>query len=491
MSLKNIRQNRIDKIIKLRKLDINPYSIYSEKTATIEQIIKNKKKIMQNEPELVLAGRVRGLRPHGGSVFLHIEENGKRLQLFLRKNTLGEDAFKLFNEIVDVGDYIETRGHLFFTKTKELTLEVKNWRILTKSLRPLPDKWRGLKDNEIKYRKRYLDLLTNPDLRKRIQLRSKLINCLRAFLDKNNFMEVETPILQNQAGGALARPFKTKLNALNIELYLRIAPELYHKRLIIGGFNKIYEIGKCFRNEGIDSSHNPEFTELEFYWAYSDYKKLMDFTEDMFREILKVFPKEDLSKKLSKYLNNPLPRLEYQSILKDIAGIDCGKADKKQLKALLKKEGLKNIKEGDKWTLIDEIFKKICLKKIDYPFFLIHHPLPISPLAKKVEKNNSIAARFQLIIGGLEIVNAYSELNDPLEQKERFEKQKERIQEGEKEIHPYDKDFIEALEYGMPPTAGWGMGIDRLVALLTNSSTLKEVILFPLMRPKTNEKLET
>jgi len=486
MSLKDIRQNRIDKLTKLKKLGINPYSMYSEKTATIEEILRNKKEIMEKGSELVLAGRVRGLRSHGGSVFLHIEEDGKRLQLFLRKDTLGEDAFKLFGDIVDIGDYIESRGNLFFTKTKELTLEVKNWRILSKSLRPLPDKWRGLQDDEIKYRKRYLDLITNPDLRRKIQIRSKLISCLRDFLDKNDFMEVETPILQNQAGGALARPFKTELNALNIELYLRIAPELYHKRLIIGGLDKIYEIGRCFRNEGIDSSHNPEFTELEFYWAYSNYEKLMDFTEDMFRKILKVFPEEDFSKKISKYLNNSLPRLEYQNVLKDMAGIDCNKTNKKELQALLAKKGLKKIKEGDKWTLIDEVFKKICLKKIDYPFFLIHHPLPISPLAKRAEKDNNVAARFQLIIEGLEIVNAYSELNDPLEQKERFEKQKKRAQEGEKEIHPYDKDFIEALEYGMPPTAGWGMGIDRLAALLTNSLSIKEVILFPLMRPKKN-----
>ncbi len=483
MSLKDIRQNRIDKLTKLRKLGINPYSMYSEKTATIEQVLKNKKKIMQNESELVLAGRIRGLRPHGGSFFLHIEENGKRLQLFLRKDTLGEDAFKLFSEIIDVGDYIETRGNLFFTKTKELTLEVKSWCILTKSLRPLPDKWRGLQDDEIKYRKRYLDLLTNPDLRKRIQFRSKLIKRLRNFMDKNGFMEVETPILQTQAGGALARPFKTKLNALDIDLYLRIAPELYLKRLVIGGFEKIYEIGKSFRNEGIDRSHNPEFTTMEFYWAYSDHEKLMDFTEEIMKDAIKII--KDKKSKFHQYFSEKLPRLDYKKILKDYTDIDCDKITKEELKKILKEKKLDANKEGDKWTLIDELFKKVCLKEINYPFFVINYPWQMLALAKRNEEDKGkTVASFQLVIDGLEIVKAYSELNDPIDQKERFENQQERTKEGEKEIHPYDKDFVEALEYGMPPTAGWGMGIDRLVALLTNSPNLKEVILFPLMRPK-------
>jgi len=488
MPLEDIRQNRIEKLNKLKKLGIDPYPIHTNKNRGISEVVKDQKRLIKDQASLVLAGRIRTLRPHGGSIFCHIEEGGTRLQLFIKKDTLGDQQFKLFSEMIDVGDYIEAQGILFFTKTNELTLEVQKWQILTKSLLPLPDKWHGLQDKETRYRKRYLDLLSNPEFKERIKFRSNLIKMLRGFLEENGFMEVETPILQNQAGGALARPFKTKLNALNIDLYLRIAPELYLKELIIGGLEKVYEVAKCFRNEGIDFSHNPEFTQIEFYWAYCDYEKLMQFTEDMFRAIIKSFPKQALSQELGKYLDKSLPRLEYKELFKKSTGLDCDTVKKQELKALLEKEGIEAIEEGDEWTLIDEVFKKLCLKKINYPFFLIHHPLTLSPLAKKTKKNDKTVARFQLIIENMEIVNAYSELNDPVDQKERFEHQQERMQEGEKEVHPYDKDFVEALEYGMPPTAGWGMGIDRLVALLTGSPNLKEVILFPLMRPKKPKK---
>ena len=324
-----------------------------------------------------------------------------------------------------------------------------------------------------------------------MRLRAYFIRLLRNFLDKNGFLEVETPILQNQAGGALARPFKTRLNALEIDLYLRIAPELYLKRLIVGGFEKIYEIGKSFRNEGIDFSHNPEFTSLEFYWAYCDYEKLMDFTEEMLHFIIQSFAQQKRTEKqpLPKWtadFSKPLKRLDYQHFFEKITGLSIERVSLKELAAFLEKNGIDKIKKGDRWTLIDEIFKKICLPTVEQPFFLVHHPLALSPLAKQIDKENNKAARFQLIIEGLEVVNAYSELNDPLAQKERFEEQQKRIKAGEKEAHPYDKDFVEALEYGMPPTAGWGMGIDRLVALLVNERSIKEVIPFPLIRPKDN-----
>ena len=492
MSLDDLREARIKKLKELKTLKINAYPIYSERTFSFRDAIANSEKLIQEKKILNLVGRVRSLRSHGSLMFLHLEDESGKIQLFFKKDLLGDKSFNLFHDVVDVGDFIEAKGAFFTTKTNELTLKVQDWKILTKSIRPLSDEWFGLKDKELRFRKRYLDLLSNRDLKERIRIRSRIITCLRDFLNQEGFLEVETPILQNQAGGAIARPFKTKLNALDIDLYLRIAPELYLKRLIVGGFEKVYEMAKCFRNEGIDFAHNPEFTMLEFYWAYSDYERLMDFTEKMFQEIFKVLSKKEsfnennLSgmKKLRPFFDKSLPRLEYKDLFQKTTGINYAKTTKRELENFLKKENITEFEKGDIWTLIDEIFKKVCLKKISYPFFLIHHPLSLSPLAKESDKDANAVARFQLIIDGIEIVNAYSELNDPIIQKERFENQQKRIQEGEKEVHPYDKDFIEALEYGMPPTAGWGMGIDRLVALLTASESLKEVILFPLMRPK-------
>jgi len=482
MALEDIKKARIEKLNYLRDKGIDPYPIKNKRTNTINDVVKQKEELLKSESKVVLVGRVESLRGHGGSSFLNIKDESGDIQLFFRKDTLGEEIFTLFRNGLDIGDFIEVTGTLFITKSGELTLQASDWTMLSKATNQLPSQWYGLKDSETKLRKRYLELMTNPELKKRIEFRSKLMKSLRSFMDKNDFLEVETPILQAQAGGALASPFKTKLNSLGIDLYLRIAPELYLKRLVIGGFEKIYEIGKNFRNEGIDHSHNPEFTEMEFYWAYSDHEKLMDFTEEMMREIVKII--DDKKSKFHQYFTKKLPRLDYKTILKDHADIDCDKVTKEELKKILKERKLGADKEGDKWTLIDELFKKVCLKEIDYPFFLINHPIQISPLAKKNEGSDTTVARFQLIIEGLEVVNAYSELNDPIDQKERFESQQERMEEGEKETHPHDKDFVEALEYGMPPTAGLGMGIDRLIALMTGANSLKEILAFPLVRPK-------
>jgi lysyl-tRNA synthetase, class II len=482
MALEDIKQSRVEKLTHLKDKGVNPYPIKSRRTHVIEDIVKQKNELIKNEKNVVVGGRVESVRGHGGSSFLNIKDESGNIQLFFRKDTLGEEKFLLFRDVLDIGDFIEVSGTIFNTKSGELTVHAKSWKMLTKSTNQLPSQWHGLKDSETKLRKRYLELLTNPEFKKRIEFRSKFIKCLRTFMDGYGFLEVETPILQAEAGGALASPFKTRLNSLGIDLYLRIAPELYLKRLIVGGFEKIYEIGKNFRNEGIDHSHNPEFTEMEFYWAYSDHEKLMDFTEEMMRELVKII--DDKESKFHQYFSEKLPRLDYQKILKDHVGIDCDKITKEELKKILKEKKLDTNKEGDKWTLIDELFKKVCLKEINYPFFLINHPLSISPLAKKNENSDTTVARFQLIIEGLEVVNAYSELNDPIDQKSRFESQQERTKNGEREIHPYDKDFVEALEYGMPPTAGWGMGIDRVVALMTGSISLKEVLAFPLIRPK-------
>jgi lysyl-tRNA synthetase, class II len=483
MPLEDLRKNRFEKLAHMKERNINPYPIQSNRTHLCQEIIDNFTTIEKEEQIVTITGRVKAIRSHGGSIFLDIEDKSAKLQLFLKKDLVGEKQFNDFKDLIDVGDFIQAQGEVFKTKVGEVTLKTSQWQILSKSLNPLPDNWYGLKDKETRYRKRYLDLIFNPELKNRLRLRSVLIKRLRNILDKEGFLEVETPILQNQAGGALAKPFKTHLNALGIDLYLRIAPEIYLKKLIIGGFEKVYELGKSFRNEGIDYSHNPEFTTLEFYWAYSDHEKLMTFTEEIFCNILDIFPQNSLVKKLQQAFSKSLPRLKYGDVLKDKANLDMDSVNVEKLKKILKKEGIKN-PAGDKWSLVDEVLKKVCLPKFDYPFFLINHPLVLSPLAKKNIDKPSTVARFQLIIEGLEIINAYAELNNPRTQKERFEMQKERVRTGEEETHPYDKDFVAALEYGMPPTAGWGLGIDRLVALLTGVNNLKEVILFPFMKPK-------
>jgi len=489
MPINEIRKIRINKLNILKKNNIDPYPIKSEKDHILDQVIQKSEIFLKSKESVVVAGRIMSIRGHGGSSFLNIEDESNKLQLFFRKDILGEKEFDLFQETLDIGDFIEIEGCLFLTKTGEITLEAKKWRILSKSIRPLPDKWHGLKNEELKLRKRYLELIENKEFKKRIEFRSKLIGLLRDFMRSEGFMEVETPILQNQAGGALAKPFETKLNALNIGLYLRIAPELYLKRLIIGGFEKIFELGKSFRNEGMDHSHNPEFTSMEFYWAYRDHEQIMEFTEKMFRKIINDLPGcNELN--FSHYFEKSLPRLEYKKIIKDFTGIDSDLVTKTETENYLRDNGVKDIKEGDKWTTIDEVYKKMCLPQIDYPFFLVNHPLNLSPLAKENSKDKAgnTAARFQLIINKMEIVNAYAELNDPLDQKNRFTVQQERIKEGEHEAHSCDNDFVEALEYGMPPTAGWGMGVDRLMMLLTNVDSIKEVITFPLIRPKAIKK---
>ena len=358
--------------------------------------------------------------------------------------------------------------------------------MLAKSLLPLPEKWHGLKDIEERYRKRYLDLIFNPEVKERFETRSKIIKEIRNFLEKEGFLEVETPILQLLYGGAKAKPFKTHLNALNLDLYLRISPELYLKRLLVGGFEKIYEIGKCFRNEGVDKYHNPDFTMLEFYWAYASYKDLMKLNENVFRAILKrVFGKVKISYGGDTIdFKIPWQRIEFSDLL--LKGVQVKYEDLNRNALLKKAKELEiEIPEGaDKAVIADEIYKKICRPQIIQPTFVLHHPLGFQPLAKQLAKNPQKLANFQLIIGGMEIVNAFSELNDSIEQRRRLKEHEKLFKQGFEEAQRSDEEFLEALEYGMPPAAGFGMGIDRLVALLTNSHSLREVILFPTMRPK-------
>ena len=485
-TIEEIKKVRLKKLEALKRAQILPYPGKTKRTHTIKEALKNFTKLSRSKKEIVLAGRIRSLRIHGGASFFDIEDGTGKIQAFLRKDMVGPKAYQFFLDHFDIGDFVETRGLLFKTKRGEKTIGVADYKMLAKSLLPLPEKWHGLKDIEERFRKRYLDLLFNPEVKKKFEIRAQTLKEIRNFLNKEGFLEVETPILQPLYGGARARPFKTHLNALDMDLYLRIAPELYLKRLLVGGFEKVYEIGKCFRNEGVDRQHNPDFTMLEFYWAYADYKDLMKLTEKMFEYLLKkIFKKTEIvyeGKKIN--FKPPWQRIEFDQLLRKYTGINYEEINLSALKEKAKKLGLKVARKATKVEVADEIMKKVCRPKICQPTFVIHYPTGFQPLAKTLEKNPQKLANFQLIVAGFELINAFSELNDPIEQRKRLKEQEKLYVEGIKEAQRLDEDFLEALEYGMPPAAGFGMGIDRLVAILTNSHSLREVILFPTMRKK-------
>lgn len=486
-----IRNLRIKKIRRLKKQGINIYPSISFRNSSIADCLKNFSLWARKKRKIILAGRIMSLRFQGGIIFLDLADATGIFQLVFKKEET--QNFDLIKEFLDSGDFLEAQGYLFKTQKGEKSLFVKKWRILSKALRTLPSIWYGLKDIEERFRRRYLDLIFNSEVKERFIKRSIVIKHLRDYLEKAGFMEVETPILQTLAGGALARPFKTKMEALKMVLYLRIAPELYLKKLIVGGFEKIYEIGKNFRNEGLDRSHNPEFTMLELYWAYQNYQGMMDFMEDLMIYLLKKLFVQSKNPLLLNYQGQlinfakPWPRKEFSQIIQELAGLDVNEVTEKEILKKLQEKGVSITEETNKqhkWELLDEVYKKICLPQIIQPTFIIHHPLGISPLAKKRETNSFEVERFQLVTAGLEYMNGYSELNDPLEQAERFREQAKRRKAGNLEASPFDRDFLEALEYGMPPTAGVGIGIDRLVMLLTNAPNIKEVIFFPFMKEK-------
>jgi lysyl-tRNA synthetase class 2 len=484
--IEELKKNREKKLEKIKKSLINPYPLKSKRTHKISEALENFEKLTKKKEEIFLVGRIRSLRTHGGLTFFQIEDGTGKIQVLIRKNLVGESAYQFFLENFDIGDFIEARGVLMKTKTGEKTLEISDFKILAKSLRPLPEKWHGLKDIEERYRKRYLDFIFNPEVKMKFILRSKIISEIRRFLEKEGFLEVETPILQPIYGGGRAKPFKTHLEAMDLDLYLRIAPELYLKRLLVGGFEKVFELGKCFRNEGIDRFHNPDFTSLEFYWAFADYKDMMKLTEKLITFVLKRVFKKTKIQYQGKEINfkTPWPRVEFDVIFRKETGLDYDTVNRDFLFKKAKEMGLELDKNLPKFEIADEIFKKIIKPKIWQPTFIIHYPLGFQTLAKALEKNPKRLANFQLIVAGVELVNAFSELNDPIEQKRRFEEQQKLLKEGYGEAHPYDEDFLEALEYGMPPAAGFGMGIDRFVMILTDTYSLREVILFPTLRPK-------
>ena len=482
--------SRKNKLTSALKNNINPYPARTKRSKTIERVLVDFDSLIQSgnaqNNQHTLVGRIRTIRLHGGSCFAHIEDGTEKIQIYLKRDEIGVENYTNFKELIDIGDFIEVTGSLFKTKKGEKTLLVDSFTLLAKSLLPLPEKWHGLSDIEIRFRKRYLDLLSNTAVKDIFIKRSLLIKSIRKFLDEDGFMEVETPILQPIPGGANAKPFITHHNALDIDLYLRIAPELYLKRLIIGGFEKVYEIARCFRNEGIDYNHNPEFTQVEIYAAYWDYKKMMKFTEELFEHSITTIYKNTTIEYEGKKINfqPPYQLITFQEASKKYAKIDIDKIGAEGLSKAARDRGLDIDKSYNTAKILDEIFKELIRPNLIQPTFVIDYPLELSPLAKKKEGNPKYVERFQLVAAGIELCNAFSELNDPLDQAQRFKNQEKMRQAGDEEAQRIDEDFIEALAHGMPPTAGIGIGIDRLSALLNNVHNIKEVILFPTLKPK-------
>jgi lysyl-tRNA synthetase class 2 len=463
-------------------------AVVSEGDAFDVSEVKEKYDVNPEDVEVSVAGRLITLRPMGKALFAHLQDATGKLQIYLRQDIMGEASFKDFEETIDPGDILGVRGRLFRTNTGELTVEVKEWVLLAKSLHPLPEKWHGLKDVEVRYRQRYLDLIANEHARRVFFLRSRLIGEIRRFLDAKGFLEVETPILQPIASGANAKPFITYHNYLEQNLYLRIAPELYLKRLIVGGINRVYELGKNFRNEGVDTTHNPEFTMLEFYCAYWDYRDLMVFTEELFSYLLNQLVGGLKITYQGKELDftPPFKRYRYFELLEEKTGKDKDffLRDVEGLRRLAKEVGVPKAETLTHAKLIDKVFDLLVEDELWGPCFVIDFPKLLSPLAKTHREDPDLVERFELFVAGKEIANAYTELNDPVEQRERFLEQLKEKEMGDEEAMSMDEDFIRALEYGMPPTAGEGIGIDRLVMLLGDVDSIREVILFPALRQK-------
>ena len=466
-------------------------AVISSKEPTPISKIKEKYDSDPKEEEVKLAGRLVTLRRMGKASFGHIQDVEGKIQIYIREDTVGRESYEFFNEFVDTGDIIGVEGNLFRTNTGELTINVKRFQLLAKCLNPLPEKWHGIKDVEVRYRQRYLDLIANERSRSIFLLRSKVIRCIRDFFENEGFVEVETPVLQPIASGATAKPFVTYHNYLESDLYLRIAPELYLKRLIVGGFPKVYEIGKNFRNEGVDTTHNPEFTMLEFYVAYWDYKDLIEFTERLFEYLTE---KVVCSKKITYQdqvinLSTPFRRVSYFELLEEKTGKDKTffLKHEDELRKWAKDIGIQRVDEMTHAKIIDKIFEHFIEHELVQPTFVIDFPKILSPLAKTHRKDKDLVERFELFIAGKEIANAYTELNDPVEQKERFLEQLKEKEKGDEEAMAMDEDFIKALEYGMPPTAGEGIGIDRLIMLLADTPSIRDVILFPALRQVRDE----
>jgi lysyl-tRNA synthetase class 2 len=487
------REIRLQRLQELREQGINPYPNSVERTNTIADVLEHFDEFVGPENSYTLVGRIRLMREMGKAAFAKIEDGTGSIQVYFRINDLGEAAYRAI-KLLDLGDFIQVSGFLFVTRTGERTLHVKHYRILTKGLRPLPEKYHGLEDKEIRQRKRYLDLIANGDEVKQVFVtRSRTITAMRHFLDDHAFIEVETPVLQPLYGGATARPFITHHNKLDRDLYLRIAVELYHKRLIVGGFERVYEIGRNFRNEGIDRSHNPEFTMLEFYEAYADYNDTMKLVEEMIAYVAtQVKGAPTITYQGTEIdLTPPWRRIPLLEAIAEYTGIQVERyPDRESLAAEMRAQNYEVDPKSGRGRLIDDLMKAMFRKghpDLKQALFLTDYPLDISPLAKKHREIPGLVERFQPFVGGLEIGNAFTELNDPLDQRARFEDQLRQRSQGDDEAQVLDEDFLEAMEVGMPPTSGVGIGIDRLVMAMTDQESIRDVILFPTLRTVVEE----
>jgi len=501
---------RRDKLARIIDLGFDPYPTRADIDQTIEDVVakyggKSAQELEAEKPHVKIAGRILTIREFGKTAFLVLSEKTARIQAYCRKDALSEREWLLYQNL-DAGDWVSVEGTVFRTKTNELSVKVQHLNFLAKALRPLPGKWHGLTDVEQRYRQRYVDLIVNDDVKRIFETRARIVRYIRTYFDTHNFIEVETPMMQPIAGGAAARPFVTHHNALDIDLYMRVAPELYLKRLIVGGMSRVYEINRNFRNEGIGYRWNPEFTMLEFYWAYADYKDLIELTEDLLNGLVReVKGSETVTWRGAEIsFRRPFPKFTMKEAIAhfskgDISLNDLG--DREKLVKLVKKFGehrpvtadgteppkgtpVPEIASMNEGKLLAELFESIAEEHLINPTFITDFPVEVSPLSKQRRDDPRYVERFELFIGGMEIANAFSELNDPDEQARRFQQQVSERERGDEEAHRVDDDYVRALEYGMPPTAGEGVGIDRLTMILTDSPTIRDVILFPLMRPR-------
>jgi len=485
--INQLKEVRLQKLAEIKKLKINPYPARCQR----EQLIGQALEMM--DKKVAVVGRIMAIRGHGAIQFLDLVDESGKIQLVFKKENLQDLNLKLQSSL-DLGDFLAVQGEVFKTQSGEISILVKDFQMLSKSLRPLPSAWYGLKDVEERYRSRHLDLLINPEVKKVFKIRSQIVSAIRNFLEERDFLEVETPTLQDIYGGASARPFKTHHNTLDHDFFLKISDELYLKRLLVGGFEKVYEIDKDFRNEGIDRSHTPEFTMMECYWAYADYQMIMKLTEELYAFVAKKV----LGTTKVKYgdqdidFKTPWQRITMKEALKKYVNIDVDKLKDEEIKDLLKKNklvsedrpALTGVAAGfNRGIAIATLFELVEPHLIQ-PTFVYDFPKETTALCKPKEDDEDLIERFEPYVAGMEIGNAYSELNDPLKQKEFFEQQVKAAKSGDQEAHPMDNNFLEAIEYGMPPTGGLGLGIDRMVMLLTNSQNVREVILFPTLRPE-------
>ena len=481
--LNELLQVRRNKLTELRDKGVNPFGVKFVPEQKAQDILENYQQY--EDKEVVIAGRLMAKRGHGKAGFGQLQDISGQIQIYVREDMVGELDYEIFTKL-DIGDMVGIRGIVFTTQKGEITVKARGVVLLSKSLQPLPEKWHGLKDVEMRYRQRYVDLIVNPDVRKVFILRSKIIKEMRKFLDDRGFLEVETPSMHAIAGGASARPFITHHNALDIDLYMRIALELHLKRLIVGGMERVYEIGRIFRNEGISTRHNPEFTMIELYQAYADYHDMMELTEQMVAHIAR----ETLGTTVITYqgqeidLTPPWNRITMVDAVKKYANVDFAGVDHAGARELAKALNMEVGADETKGNILNLVFEEYVEPHLTQPTFIMDYPIEISPLAKRKDDDPDFTYRFEAFIYSRELANAFSELNDPIDQKERFMKQLEAREKGDEEAHMMDEDFVRALEYGMPPTGGLGIGVDRLIMLLTDAPSIRDVILFPTLRPR-------